>query len=146
MLQFFKIVYLIGLLLISCTFAKDESNDINSNLKTKETYSTSLTDIKWNYYNIAALTTALLVVGAGLSALMALFLPVMTYKICYMLGGCQDTLDYYVDQLVADNFNGISRREKRSMEYVEPILTTLINAYEKYADDNIKKKFNKHKF
>lgn len=144
MSQLFGIVSVIGLLLIRGIFA-EESNDIESNLEQKETYSTSLTDIKWNYFNIAALTSALLVVGAGLSALMALFLPLMTYKICYMLGGCQDTLDHYVDQLVANNFNNI-RRQKRSMEYIEPILVTLVNAYEKYADDGIKKKFNKHAF
>lgn len=118
---------------------QSENPKSSSELALSQTTSAS----NWSYYNVAAVGTAILVVSAGLAALMSLFLPVMTFKLCLMLGGCQDTLDRYVDRLIVDSY---PRRQKRSMEYIEPILNTLASAYEKYADDDVKKKSNKLRF
>lgn len=121
------------LVLISVVATSPTGTDLVTKDDSKE-----LSSSNWSFYNVATLSTAVLVVSVGFAALVSLFFPVFVYKLCYLVGGCQDALDLYVDQLISE--------DKRSLEYIEPFFTTLVNAYEKYADDGIKKKFKKPKF
>ncbi|KAF7276380.1 hypothetical protein GWI33_010381, partial [Rhynchophorus ferrugineus] len=69
------------------------------------------TGFQWASYKVAAISTAIIVVGASLATLTALFFPIFAYKICYALGGCQNMLDSYVDRFIG--VEGQTRRIKR---------------------------------
>ncbi|CAH0562083.1 unnamed protein product [Brassicogethes aeneus] len=112
----------------------------------KQSTALSADGSNWSLYNVAALTTAVIAVSVGLAGLISLFLPVTAYKLCLMLGGCQDTMDRYVDRFIADGSGYNAKRGKRSLEYVAPILNTLAAAYDKYADNDLKKKSNTLRF
>ncbi|XP_050295139.1 uncharacterized protein LOC126735232 [Anthonomus grandis grandis] len=68
-------------------------------------------DFKWINYNIAAVTTGTVIIIAGLAMVITIFFPIYAYKICYALGGCQNTLDQYVDRFIG--VQGRTRRIKR---------------------------------
>ncbi|KAJ3639852.1 hypothetical protein Zmor_003187 [Zophobas morio] len=95
---------------------------------------TEVASLKWSFYDIATLSTAVLVVSVGFAALVSLFIPLFTYKLCYFFGICHNTLDVFNEFVLPRKVT------KRSVDYVEPMLTTLVNAYEKYADTDLKKK------
>lgn len=120
------------------------ANDRESVPSKKELPSTEISTYSQSYYNAAIIFTATVLTGVGLIALTAFFFPVMAYKVCYSLGGCQNTMDAYVDELIGKELGkarNIRSRNKRSMEYIEPILVTLAKAYEEYGDQDVKKNF-----
>ncbi|XP_047005001.1 uncharacterized protein LOC124623558 isoform X1 [Schistocerca americana] len=101
-----------------------------------------------------AIILAVLVIGAILS----LILPLFGIKLCYLLGTCEH-VTYFSQPLGAvgtqydayangATFNNpvpstaysSSAYQKRSLEYVGPILKALSAAYEKYAVPLVKKK------
>ncbi|CAH1377634.1 hypothetical protein MTP99_019024 [Tenebrio molitor] len=107
----------------------------------KKDDSTEVAGLNWSFYNIAALSGAVLVVSAGFAALVAIFLPLFAFTSCYYIfGTCRDTFNILEDFVIPRKVN------KRSVEYLEPVLTTLANAYEKYADNDVKKKSKKPTF
>lgn len=87
-------------------------------------------------YKTIAVITALTTVTAGLVVIAAWIVPLIAYKFCYLFGSCEYGLSMYVDQFL------LARRQKRSVEYVGPLLQTLANAYEIYegGDPNDQKK------
>ncbi|CAG9768918.1 unnamed protein product [Ceutorhynchus assimilis] len=96
------------------------------------TYNPFSPDFKWTGYNIAAVTTAAIVVGTGLAILTTLFFPMFVYKICYALGGCQTTLDEAVDRFLG--VHGRTRRIKRdtrdeNMDFFIDLLKMSIKEY-----------------
>lgn len=95
--------------------------------------------LNWSFYNFAAISTVVLAAGAGFVGLLSLFLFPFVHNICFLLGNC-DTLDVW------EQFSLPRKVNKRSIEYLEPMMTTLLNAYEKYADNDVKKNSNKLKF
>lgn len=96
--------------------------------------------ITWNSsrYAVIATVTAIVVVAAGLVAVSAFILPLLTYKLCYIFGDCDQSFFYYVDRFVTE---GDVRKsvQKRSLEYLGPVMEALSAAYEKYASPELKK-------
>ncbi|XP_066143921.1 uncharacterized protein [Euwallacea fornicatus] len=94
---------------------------------------------KWTKYNIAAVTTAGLVIVAAVTLLTTLFFPVFIYKVCYALGGCQNTMDHYVDQLLGVNGHEIlrkrSRRSLSEMSRLEYVFNLFRRAMQEYEND-----------
>ncbi|KAK9890472.1 hypothetical protein WA026_010555 [Henosepilachna vigintioctopunctata] len=95
----------------------------------------------WSFYNVAAIGTAIFVTSLVISVM--LNLPFLAQILCYKFGIL--CIDPFASFEGYRSIN-INDRHKRSLEYVEPILTTLTKAYEAYADDDLKKKFNGLKF
>lgn len=80
----------------------------------------------------------IIIVGAGLALFTAFFFPIFGYKVCYALGGCQNTLDNYVDRMIG--VQGRSRKitkrdvnQKRDMDYVMDFLKMAMRQYEDKA-------------
>lgn len=120
------------------------SSDVEPVPSKNEDPSTEISANSQSYYNAATIFTATVLTGVGLIALTAFFFPVMAYKVCYALGGCQNTMDSYVDELIGKELGkarNIRPRNKRSIEYIEPILVNLAKAYDEYGDQDVKKNF-----
>lgn len=71
---------------------------------------------------------------AGLVLLTMSYFPLFVYNLCYALGGCQNTLDNYVDRFLG--VEGQTRRIKRSdlsevnaMDYVVKFLKMAMEEY-----------------
>lgn len=91
-------------------------------------------------YKTTAVITALTAVAAGVVAVASWIIPLIAYKFCYLFGSCDDGLGSYVDQfLMGGRQNPF---QKRSLDYLGPVLQTLANAYEIYegGDPNDPKK------
>lgn len=88
-------------------------------------------------YKTVAVLTALTTVAAGIVAIAAWIIPLIAYKFCYIFGSCEYGLGAYVDQFL------MGGRQKRSLDYVGPLLQTLANAYEIYEGSDSKKNFKK---
>lgn len=125
--------------------AEEIDNKLVNNGNTKGDYNSpqilqTQHPITWSSYNIIATTTALVVVAAGVTAFIALILPLIAYKICYLLGSCNDSFFTYVNRFVASDVSPRKNFDKRSAEYLGPILQALSVAYEKYERYETKKK------
>ncbi|RZC33996.1 hypothetical protein BDFB_009377 [Asbolus verrucosus] len=110
----------------------------------KKDDSSELVGLKWSFYNIAALSTVVLVASASFASLIFLLLSPFVYKLCSLFGVCFETLIYA--DLLSDTNEHFRTTNKRSVEYLEPMLTTLVNAYEKYGNNDLKKKSPKTRF
>ncbi|KAL3289733.1 hypothetical protein HHI36_023131 [Cryptolaemus montrouzieri] len=111
--------------------------DISEDPKTTELSN----GFSWSFYNVAALGTAIFVVSVGISTVLAL--PLLAQKLCYSFGiFCLDPFSGFEGYRSVN----VNDRHKRSLEYVEPVLTMLMQAYEMYANDDIKKKSEVLKF
>lgn len=133
-------------LLCAPALAEELDNNLTDNVNSRDDNNpkTQLLElpqhpITWNSYNIIATATAVVLVAAGLTALTALVLPLITYKICYLLGSCDKGFFTYVDRFIAADDNPRKNLQKRSLEYVGPILQALSAGYEKYGSPEIKK-------
>ncbi|KAB0801303.1 hypothetical protein PPYR_05657 [Photinus pyralis] len=116
------------------------NNKIEDSISPNQVLQVPRHPITWNTYNVIATTTAVVVVAAGVTALMALILPLIAYKICYFIGDCEDSFFTHVDKFIASEVSSRKNLEKRSLEYVGPILQALSSAYEKYESLQTKKK------
>ncbi|EFA13006.1 hypothetical protein TcasGA2_TC001971 [Tribolium castaneum] len=103
---------------------------------TKKDDRTEVAGLNWSFYKFAAISAVVLVAGVGFAGLLSLLLLPFTHNVCFLLGTC-DTLDVW------EQFSLPRKVNKRSIEYLEPMITTLANAYEKYADKDVKKKSRK---
>lgn len=124
-------IYLVCFALYA-TAEQIESKDVTTMQQEVSTSST---------YKTIAVLTALATVAAGVVAIVAWILPLIAYKFCYLFGSCEYSLGAYVDQfLIGGRQNTM---QKRSLEYVGPLLQTLANAYEMYESGDTKKNFKK---
>lgn len=122
----------------------EASNDTELSPSPPQSVPTEVTAVAQPYYNAAIIVAATVLTGVGLVILTVVFYPMTAYNVCYALGGCQNTMDDYVDELIGKQLGtarNIRSRNKRSMEYIEPILLTLAKAYEEYGDQDEKKNF-----
>ncbi|XP_066258632.1 uncharacterized protein [Euwallacea similis] len=129
-------------LIMACGLAIATTKPTDLSVQTNEiqpvrTYNPFSSGFKWTKYNIAAVTTAGLVIATGLTLLTTLFFPMFIYKVCYALGGCQNTMDHYVDQLLGVNGQEITgKRRRRSLsemsrlEYVFNLFKIAMQEYE----------------
>ncbi|GJQ82987.1 hypothetical protein Trydic_g15805 [Trypoxylus dichotomus] len=88
--------------------------------------------ITWNKYTISATILASVLVIVGIYALISLSMPLITYKLCYLLGYCQHSLPNYIDEYLQQTQG--QPRHKRAIEYVDLLTDTLVTAYEKYGN------------
>lgn len=117
-----------------CTTAEKTNNSNKELATTNQELSASTT------YKTIAVFTALTMVAAGIVAIVSWMIPLIAYKFCYLFGSCDHSLSTYVDQfLIGGRQNSL---QKRSVDYVGPLLQTLANAYEIYegGDPNDPKK------
>lgn len=87
--------------------------------------------ITWNRYTITGTILAAVLVVVGVYALITLFMPLITYKLCYIFGYCPYALPNYIDEYLAEAQN--HPRLKRSTEYLNLLTDTLAAAYQKYG-------------
>lgn len=129
-------------LLLVITIAQIHAASISTELEAKDPKSTSLAErFPLSMTNVAALGAAIFVVTAGITAFLSL--PLLAEKLCFAFGiFCLNPFSEF------EGYRSInlSERNKRSLEYVEPILAMLMKAYDTYADDGLKKKFKVTKF
>lgn len=90
--------------------------------------------ITWNRYSITATVLAVVLVAVGIYALIALFMPLVTYKLCYLFGYCPYSLPNYIDEYLQAQGHP---RQKRSMEYLNLLADTLATAYQKYGGQHL---------
>ncbi|KRT86850.1 hypothetical protein AMK59_2482 [Oryctes borbonicus] len=125
------------LLSIFLTFALADLPDKTVNNELPSQNSLQVVDpqtglIRWNKYTISATILAAVLVVVGIYALTSLSMPLITYKLCYLLGYCQYSLPNYIDEYLQQT-QGQSR-QKRSTEYLNLLTDTLVTAYEKYGE------------
>lgn len=122
--------------LVAMTFAQVYSASVATELEVKEPKPTSaLANLPFSMSNVAALGAAAFVITTGLTIFLSL--PLFAEKLCFAFGiFCLNPFSEF-DGYRTININD---RNKRSLEYVEPILTMLMKAYDTYADDGLKKK------
>lgn len=91
-------------------------------------------------YKTVAVVTALAAVAAGVVAIASWIVPLIAYKFCYLFGSCDQSLGTYVDDLLLGGRQ--NPLQKRSLDYLGPVLQTLAKAYEIYegGDPNDPKK------
>lgn len=83
------------------------------------------------------IVAAFVVIATGVVALASFIYPLIAIKLCYWFGSCNSGL---IAGYLAQNYLSDSPRiQKRSLEYLGPILQTLVNAYEIYGSDELKK-------
>lgn len=93
-----------------------------------------ITDASWTSRNVLTLGGTIILAGAMVVGVVVLFFPVMAYRICYYLGGCQDTMDHFVDKLIAEQPREAKQKNnKRSVDYMQPLLWNLAKGFEKYG-------------
>lgn len=129
-----KQLFIFLLYWVLCTAAEKTNNSNKELATTNQELSTSTT------YKTIAVLTALTVVAAGIVTIVSGIIPFIAYKFCYIFGTCDHSLSSYVDQfLIGGRQNSL---QKRSLDYVGPLLQTLANAYEIYegGDPNDPKK------
>ncbi|XP_044764900.1 uncharacterized protein LOC123321400 [Coccinella septempunctata] len=128
--------------LVAMTIATVHSASVATQLEVKDQKQTSLIEkLPFSMANIAALGAGVFVVTAGITAFLSL--PLLAEKLCFAFGiFCLNPFSEF------DGYRSInlSDRNKRSLEYVEPILAMLMKAYDTYADDGLKKKSKVPKF
>ncbi|KAL1513203.1 hypothetical protein ABEB36_002641 [Hypothenemus hampei] len=118
-------------------FAEAMPTDLQAIETNEISYNPFSSSFKWTKYNIAILSSAVLVVAAGAAILTAMLFPMFIYKICYALGGCQNTLDNYVDRFLGSDGlskRSIKRRDVREINDMEYILNFLKIAMEEYGN------------
>lgn len=137
-LFFFSMVIPVKLVLLwfLCSVLYTAADETNSKeiVAAEQDVSTSYT------YKTIALLTALTTVAGGIVVLAAWIIPLIAYKFCYLFGSCEYGLGVYVDQFLMGGRQNLLQR--RSLDYLGPLLQNLASAYEMYegSDSNDQKK------
>ncbi|XP_049794861.1 uncharacterized protein LOC126209727 [Schistocerca nitens] len=156
----FHIFYVILLLCVSASsYADDTAEDDSEPLDRHSLPVMNLPeDLPANVMYFLASAGAIILAVLVIAAILSLILPLFGIKLCYLLGTCEH-VTYFSQPLGAvgtqydayangGTFNNpvpstaysSSAYQKRSLEYVGPILKALSAAYEKYAVPLVKKK------
>lgn len=128
-------ILLLPIFFIACFADTIDNNTTNNDVPSQNAL--QLVDpqtgvVTWNKYTISATVLAVVLVVVGVYALIALFMPLVTYKLCYIFGYCPYSLPNYIDEYL-QTAQG-QPREKRSSEYLNTLTDTLVKAYEMYGE------------
>uniref|UniRef100_A0A6P7G937 Uncharacterized protein LOC114337184 n=1 Tax=Diabrotica virgifera virgifera TaxID=50390 RepID=A0A6P7G937_DIAVI len=118
-----------------------KSLDVGSkDLEPVDSSSRSLWSTTWGISTSVLRTSAMFAVGIAIAGLLVFFYPVLAYNICHLVGGCQNSLDFYINKFIAENLNQRKplARSRRDVEDFYPILLSLAEAHRKYEYDEKK--------
>lgn len=118
------------------------------------TYNPFSSGFKWTKNSIAAVTTselyltkytkktkciflAVVILTVGLALLSMMFFPLTVYKMCYALGGCQNTMDFYLDRLLGVEGNIRKRRDVASQSDLDYLVSFIKMAVDKYGPSTV---------
>lgn len=134
-LHSFGTVFTLLILVIVSTLA-NESKQTALQKTTDDSYKISSL-LSWIYSSNLALSVTAVTVSATVIGIIIFFYPLLIYQICYVLGGCQNTLDNYINDFLSDSMKdniqrtNQTRRETRNVE-TNPVLLALSNAHKRY--------------